>query len=153
MAKVVRFEKTGGPEVLKLVEADVRAPREGELKLKVRAIGLNRAESMFRSGQYLEAPKLPAGLGYEAAGTVSAVGPGVGGFAVGDVVSVIPGFSMNDYACYGTEAVVPAASAVKHPASLSFEQAAAVWMQYVTAYGALVDIAHVAKGDAVVITA
>lgn len=153
MATVVRFEKTGGPEVLKLVEADVRAPRAGELKLNVRAIGLNRAESMFRSGQYLEAPRLPAGLGYEAAGTVLAVGPGVTGFAVGDVVSTIPGFSMNDYSCYGTEAVVPAVSAVKHPASLSFEQAAAIWMKYVTAYGALVDIGKLTKGDHVVITA
>lgn len=153
MAKVVRFDRTGGPEVLKLVDADVRPPAAGELKIQVRAIGLNRAESMFRSGQYLEQPKLPAGLGYEAAGTVISVGPGVSDFAIGDVVSVIPGFSMNNYSCYGTEAVVPAGSAVKHPSSLSFEQAAATWMQYMTAYGALVAIGKVARDDAVVITA
>lgn len=153
MAKVVRFDRTGGPEVLKLVDAEVRTPGSGELKMQVHAIGLNRAEAMFRSGQYLEAPKLPCGLGYEAAGIATAVGPGVTGFAVGDVVSVIPGFSMNQYACYGSEAVVPVGSAVKHPASLSFEQAAAVWMQYMTAYGALVAIGGVKKGDVVVITA
>ena len=153
MAKVVRFDRTGGPEVLKLVEADVRPPGPGELKMDVHAIGLNRAESMFRLGQYLEAPQLPSGLGYEAAGVVSAIGPGVTGFAVGDVVSVIPGFSMNKYACYGSEAVVPVGSTVKHPASLSFEQAAATWMQYMTAYGALVAIGGVKQGDAVVITA
>jgi NADPH:quinone reductase-like Zn-dependent oxidoreductase len=153
MAQVVRFDSVGGPEVLKLVEAEVRAPRAGELKIEVHAIGLNRAEAMFRSGMYLEEPKLPAGLGYEASGVVTAVGPGVNGFAVGDIVSVIPGFSMNDYSCYGTEAVVPVASTVMHPASLSFEQAAACWMQYMTAYGALIDIAGLRKGDAVVIPA
>ena len=153
MAKVVRFERLGSPEVLKLVDAEVRSPGPGEIKMNVRAIGLNRAEAMFRSGHYLESPKLPSGLGYEAAGTVSAVGPDVTGFAVGDPVSVIPGFSMNSYACYGTEAVVPARSVVKHPASLSFEQAAAAWMQYMTAYGALVAIGGVKRDDAVVITA
>ena len=152
-AKVVRFDRTGGPEVLKLVDMQLREPGPGELRMKVHAIGLNRAEAMFRSGQYLEPPNLPAGLGYEAAGTVQAVGAGVSGFAVGDAISVIPGFSMNRYACYGDAAIVPAASAVKHPASLSWQEAAAVWMQYMTAYGALVDIAHVSRGDAVVITA
>lgn len=153
MAKVVRFEQLGGPEVLKLVDTEVRAPQADELKLDVRAIGLNRAEAMFRAGHYLETPKLPCGLGYEAAGVVTAVGPGVTGFKAGDVVSVIPGFSMNQYACYGTEAVVPARSVVKHPTSLSFEQAASVWMQYMTAYGALVAIAGVKHGDFVVIPA
>jgi NADPH:quinone reductase-like Zn-dependent oxidoreductase len=153
MARVVRFHKIGGPEVLKIEEIDVPPPGKGEVQISIKALGLNRAESMFRSGQYLETPRLPAGLGYEAAGTVSAVGPGVRGFAVGDVVSVIPGFSQNDYPCYGTEAVVPAGSAVKHPSSLSFEQAAAIWMKYVTAYGALVAIGNVQKDDVVVITA
>jgi NADPH:quinone reductase-like Zn-dependent oxidoreductase len=108
---------------------------------------------MFRGGQYLEAPIFPAGLGYEAAGAVQAVGQGVRGFAVGDAISVIPGFSMNQYSCYGEQAIVPAASAVKHPANLTWEQAAAAWMQYMTAYGALIDIARLARGDAVVITA
>lgn len=153
MAKVVRFERLGGPEVLKLVDAEVRSPGPGEIKINVRAIGLNRAEAMFRAGHYLESPKLPSGLGYEAAGVISAVGPDVKGFAVGDTVSVIPGFSMNEYACYGSEAVVPVASAVKHPASLSFVDAAAVWMQFMTAYGALVAIGGVKRDDAVVITA
>lgn len=153
MAKVVRFDRLGGPEVLKLVNADVRAPQANELKIDVHAIGLNRAEAMFRSGHYLESPKLPCGLGYEASGVVAAVGPGVSEFRVGDTVSVIPGFSMNKYACYGTEAVVPVGSVVKHPATLTYEQAAASWMQYMTAYGALVAIAGVKQGDFVIIPA
>ena len=95
MAKVVRFHKVGGPEVLKIEEIDVPPPKKGEVQISIKAIGLNRAESMFRSGQYLEDPKLPAKLGYEAAGTVAAIGPGVQGFKVGDAVSVIPSFSLN----------------------------------------------------------
>jgi NADPH:quinone reductase len=153
MARVVRFHKTGGPEVLQIDEIDIGAPGAGELRLRVHAIGLNRAEAMFRSGMYLETPVLPAKLGYEAAGTVEAIGAGVTGFAIGDKVSVIPSFSMTQYGMYGDQAIVPAAAAVKHPTNLSWEQAAATWMQYMTAYGALVDVMHVAAGDAVIITA
>ena len=72
MARVVRFHKIGGPEVLQIEELDVPPPGKGEVQIAVKALGLNRAESMFRSGEYLEDPKLPATLGYEAAGTVDA---------------------------------------------------------------------------------
>lgn len=153
MPNVVRFHETGGPEVLKLEELDVPPPGKGEVQIRVRALGLNRAEAMFRSGQYLEDPKLPARLGYEAAGTVAALGPDVTGFKVGDAVSTIPSFSMNAYGVYGELVNVPAHAVVHHPASLSWEEAAAVWMQYLTAYGALIDIARLTKGDTVVIPA
>jgi NADPH:quinone reductase len=152
MARVIRFHKTGGPEVLQIDEVDVGAPGRGELRLRVHAFGLNRAEAMFRSGMYLEQPKLPGRLGYEAAGTVEAIGEGVTGFAIGDKVSTIPAFSMNQYSVYGEQAI-PAAATVKHPDNLSWEQAAAIWMQYLTAYGALIDVAQLVPGDAVIITA
>src|SRR5262249_14870417 len=87
MARVVRFHQTGGPEVLRIEQMEVPPPGKGEVQINIKALGLNRAESMFRRGQYLEAPKLPARLGYEAAGTVAALGPGVQGFKVGDAVS------------------------------------------------------------------
>ncbi|MDD5037405.1 MAG: zinc-dependent alcohol dehydrogenase family protein [Methylococcaceae bacterium] len=153
MAKVVRFHQTGGPEVLQIGDESVPAPAAGEVQIKVSAIGLNRAEAMFRSGRYLEAPQLPARLGYEAAGTITAIGEGVGGFAVGDAVSTVPSFSMSQYGVYGELVNVPASAAVKHPPSLSWEQAAAVWMQYVTAYGALVEIADLKAGEYVLIPA
>lgn len=153
MARVVRFHKTGGPEVLQIDQVDIGAPGPGELRLRVHAIGLNRAEAMFRSGMYLEQPKLPSRLGYEAAGAVEAIGEGVTGFAIGDKVSTIPAFSMNQYAVYGEQAIVPATATVKHPDNLSWEQATAIWMQYVTAYGGLIDVARLAPGDAAIITA
>ena len=153
MAKVVRFHKTGGPEVLKIEDIEVSPPGKGELQIRIHALGLNRAESMFRSGQYLEGPKLPARLGYEAAGTVAAIGPDVQGFKIGDAVSVIPSFSLNDYGLYGDLANAPAHAVTHHPTSLSWSQAAAVWMQYVTAYGALIDIGGLTKGDTIAIPA
>jgi NADPH:quinone reductase-like Zn-dependent oxidoreductase len=74
MAKIVRFHRTGGPEVLKTEEVPSREPGKGEAKLRVQAIGLNRAESLFMHGHYLEPTQLPATLGYEAAGVVAGVG-------------------------------------------------------------------------------
>ncbi|MGO9674018.1 MAG: zinc-dependent alcohol dehydrogenase family protein [Methylocella sp.] len=153
MSRVVRFNETGSPEVLRVVDLDVRRPGKGEVRICVKAIGLNRAESMFRAGQYLEQPKFPAGLGYEAAGEIESIGEGVEGFAVGDAVSVVPAFSLNDYGLYGELVLAPAHAVVKHPASLSFVEAAAAWMMYLTAYGALIEIAKLAAGDFVLIPA
>jgi NADPH:quinone reductase-like Zn-dependent oxidoreductase len=153
MARVVRFHKVGGPEVLQIEDVPVPPPGKGEVQIKIKAIGLNRAESMFRRGQYLESPKLPARLGYEAAGTVSAIGTGVQGFKVGDAVSTIPSFSQNEYGIYGEVANVPVHAVTHHPASLSWEKAAAIWMQYTTAYGALIDIGKLKKGDTILIPA
>jgi len=153
MARVVRFHKTGGPEVLQVEEVAVPPPGKGEVQISVKALGLNRAESMFRSGQYLENPKLPARLGYEAAGPVAAIGPGVQGFKIGDAVSTIPSFSLNDYGLYGDLANAPVHAVTHHPKSLSWEEAAAVWMQYLTAYGALIDIGKLTKDDTILLPA
>ena len=153
MPKIVRFHEVGGPEVLKIEEETLKQPGKGEVRLKVQAVGLNRAESMFMRDQYVEQPKLPAGLGYEAAGVVEAVGPDVDKNWVGKRVAMIPAFSMNDYAMLGEEVIAPAAALGEYPANLSPVEGAAIWMQYLTAYGALIAIAHLAKGDFVVIPA
>ena len=87
MPKIIRFHETGGADVLQIEDLPLEEPGESEVRLKVEAIGLNRAEVMFREGQYLEDPELPSRLGYEAAGIVDAVGPGVGEFQIGDCVS------------------------------------------------------------------
>lgn len=153
MTRVVRFHKVGGPEVLQIDDIDVRPPGPGEVCIAVKALGLNRAESMFRSGRYLEEPKVPTRLGYEAAGTIEAIGPGVDGFKLGDAVSTIPAFSISEHGVYGELAIVPARAVVRHPASLSWTDAAAIWMQYATAYGALIGIADLKAGDTVLIPA
>src|SRR5690349_21600423 len=135
MAKIVRFHQTGGPEVLQLEDLPVPAPGPGEVRIKVAAIGLNRAEVMFRQGRYLEQPELPSLLGYEASGTIDEVGPEVSGLSPGDRVSSIPAFSMRKYGVYGEVAILPAYAVTKYPENLSPVEAAAIWMQYLTAYG------------------
>lgn len=153
MARIVRFHTTGGPEVLRVEDLEVAAPKAGEVQIEVKALGINRAEVMYRSGQYTFEPRFPATLGYEAAGRVRAVGEGVEGFAVGDAVSVIPAFSFSDYGMYGEVVNAPLHAVVKHPPQLSFEEAAATWMMFVTAYGALVEFGELKAGEAVLIRA
>jgi NADPH:quinone reductase-like Zn-dependent oxidoreductase len=138
---------------LRIEEEPSKQPGKGEVRLKVRAVGLNRAELMFMRDQYVEHPKLPGGLGYEAAGLVEAVGPDVDKSWIGKPVSTIPSFAMNDYAMLGEEVIAPGAALGEYPPNLSPVEGAAIWMQYLTAYGALIAIAQVTKGDFVVITA
>ena len=153
MPKIVLFYQTGAAEVLKLEELPLVEPGEGEVRLKVAAIGLNRAEVMFRQGLYLEPPVLPSRLGYEAAGVVDAVGPGVSGVKIGDRVSTIPSFSVGAYGVYGESAIVPAYAVASYPEKLTPSQGASIWMQYLTAYGALVEFGQLKATDSVLITA
>lgn len=152
-AKIVRFHETGNPEVLKLEEMALPEPDNGEVRLRVHAIGLNRAEVMFRRGHYLVAPKFPSKIGYEASGIVEAVGPGVDQKILGMKLSSVPCFDLGKYGVYGEVAILPAYALAAYPEKLSFVEATSIWMQYMTAYGALVHYGKVSKGDYVLITA
>ncbi|KRP87767.1 NADPH:quinone reductase [Bradyrhizobium pachyrhizi] len=153
MARGVRFHQHGGPEVLRIEEIAVAAPARREVQIRVKALGLNRAEASLRRGSYIETATLPSGLGLEAAGIVAAIGEGVEEFAPGDAVSIVPPVSMVRWPAHAELATFPAELVVKHPPALGFETAAAVWMQYLTAFGALVDLAGLGRGEFVVITA
>lgn len=152
-AKVVRFHKLGGPEVLQLEDTPIPEPGPGEVRLRIQAIGLNRAEIMFRRGQYLIEPHLPAHNGYEAAGVVESVGEGVDKKMIGKKYSTVPSFNLNDYGVYGEVAIVPAYALAEYPEKLTPVEATSIWMQYLTAYGALIHYAKITKGDFVLITA
>lgn len=153
MSKIVKFYELGGPEVLKLEDVPLQEPGPGEVRLRVEACGLNRAEVLFIRGHYIEQPRLPGRVGYEAAGVVDAVGEGVDKAWLGKKVATLPGFSMNDYGVLGEQAVVPAQVLGEYPDIFSSSQGAAIWMQYLTAYGALVYLGKVQAGDFVVIPA
>ena len=153
MSKIIRFHQTGGPDVLQIDNVDVAAPKAKEVQIRVKALGINRAEIMYRTGQYVIEPQFPAVLGYEAAGIVEAVGPDVTEFVVGDTVSVVPAFSFADYGLYGELVNAPAHAVVKHPENLSFIEAAATWMMFVTAYGALIEFGKLEAGETVLIGA
>src|SRR5690349_12194294 len=123
MATVVRFEETGGPEVLRVEQADVGEPGPGQVRIRHAAVGLNFADTYFRLGYY-PAP-LPAGMGVEAAGTIEAVGEGVTGFSTGDRVT----YTGSPLGAYATARVMPAASLFHLPDSIPFEVAAASTMR------------------------
>lgn len=153
IVKVVRVNEIGDASVLTIDEETRPTINAKEVRIKVKAIGLNRAEIMFRTGTYIEQPELPAKIGYEASGIIEEVGADVEGFKVGDHVSTIPAFSMNQYGVYGEEAVVPASAITRYPENMSFQQGTALWMQYLTAYGAFVEVSNLQAGQSILITA
>lgn len=153
MSKTVVFHEAGTPEVLKVEQVEVAYPGSQEVRIQVKSIGINRADAMYRQGMYIENPVFPAQLGYEAAGVVEAVGSEVSNLAVGDVVNVIPGFSLHNYASYGQYINMPAYAIHKYPSNLSFDEAASVWTSYLTMYGMVVHSGQLKAGQFVVINA
>jgi NADPH:quinone reductase-like Zn-dependent oxidoreductase len=154
MARTVRFHEVGGPEVLRLEDVPVGEPGPGEVRIRVDAIGVNRAEALFRSDRYIEPVKqLPARLGNEAAGVVEAAGPDVTGFAAGQAISVLPVFSHNDHGVYAERAIVPATALVPRPQTVDAVSGASVWMPYLTAYGGMVEVGGLRPGDVAVVNA
>ncbi|MBG6290157.1 zinc-dependent alcohol dehydrogenase family protein [Pseudomonas nitroreducens] len=151
--RAVRFHQFGGPEVLRIEPVEGRQPGVNEVSIRVKALGLNRAEALLRTDRYIESPQFPSGLGLEATGVVEAVGSAVRGFAPGDAVSVLPPTSMQQDPTHAERLVVPQARLVKNPPGQAWSDAAATWMQYLTAYGALIQVAGLREGDFVVITA
>jgi NADPH2:quinone reductase len=128
MAKAVRFHETGGPEVLRYEDVEVGDPGPGQVRLRHEAVGLNFADTYFRSGLY--PVPLPAGMGVEAAGVVEAVGEGVTNVAAGDRVTYT-GF-INTLGAYSTERLCPAAPLIKLPQGITCETAAAMTMRGLT---------------------
>ena len=153
MPTIVRFHELGGPDVLRFEDVPQQQPGRREVRLRVQSAGLNRAESAYMRGRYLEQPELPSRIGYEVSGVVEAVGEGVDESWVGKPVATIPGFSQNRYGTLGEEAIVPVSALAEYPGKLSAEEGAAIWMQYLTAYGALVHYGAVTAGDFVSIPA
>ncbi|MBR8066724.1 quinone oxidoreductase [Burkholderia ambifaria] len=149
MAHAVRFHETGGPDVLRWEEVDVGEPGPGQVRLRHEAVGLNFADTYFRSGLYPVA--LPAGIGVEAAGVVEAVGPGVTNVAVGDRVTYT-GF-LNTLGAYSTERLIAAAPLVRLPAGIACETAAAMTMRGLTSAYLLRRIHAFAPGDTILLHA
>ncbi|HEX6571806.1 MAG TPA: quinone oxidoreductase [Steroidobacteraceae bacterium] len=129
MAKAIRLHRTGAPEVLQLENVEVGAPGPGQVRLRQAAVGLNFADTYFRTGLY--PVPLPAGMGVEASGVVDAVGDGVTNVQPGDRVTYT-GF-VNTLGAYATERLMPAAPLIRLPAAISFETAAAMTMRGLTA--------------------
>ncbi|AKH41523.1 NADPH:quinone reductase-like Zn-dependent oxidoreductase [Altererythrobacter atlanticus] len=152
MAKVIRIHELGGPEVLNIEELAVGAPGAGEVRIRVEAVGLNRAEAMYRAGRYPVKPQLPSLIGYEGVGVIEEVGPGATTYEIGQRVCVLPMIRQGEYGIWGEEAIVPESILLPAPTGLSSAEAASIWMQYMTAF-ALIEVANIGIGDGVLIRA
>ncbi|AIO41964.1 quinone oxidoreductase [Burkholderia latens] len=147
MPKAIRYDHPGGPDVMKWVDVEVGAPKAGEVRIRQHAVGLNYIDVYFRTGLYPQ--PLPGGLGMEAAGEVTAVGDGVTAFKAGDRVAYVgqpPG-------AYAQERVMPAERLVKLPDGISYDDAASVMLQGLTAHYLLRRTYPVKAGDTILIHA
>ncbi|EDT40223.1 quinone oxidoreductase family protein [Burkholderia ambifaria] len=147
MPKAIRYDQPGGPDVMKWVDVEVGAPKAGEVRIRQHAVGLNYIDVYFRTGLYPQ--PLPGGLGMEAAGEVTAVGDGVTAFKAGDRVAYVgqpPG-------AYAQERVMPAERLVKLPDGISYDDAASVMLQGLTAHYLLRRTYPVKAGDTILIHA
>src|ERR1700735_4750600 len=154
MSRVVVFDEFGGPDVMHVVDEPAVGPAAGEVRARIEALPANPLDQMMRSGASPAPVPLPhARLGIEGTGVVDALGPEVTGRAIGDpvILTAIPDANVRgSYAEYTT---VPASRVIARPAGLTITEAAAIWVGYSTAYGALVEKAGMRPGDHVLITA
>jgi NADPH:quinone reductase-like Zn-dependent oxidoreductase len=153
MIRGVRIHEFGGPEVLRIEEVEVEEPGEGEVRVRIRAIGINRTEITLRSGRSPAKPPLPTKIGWEAAGEIEAIGAEVKGFEIGDRVALVPAYAASRYGLYGESSLAPARSLIKIPDTVGFEQAAATWTAYGTAWAGLIALGRLAAGQTVLVPA
>ncbi|HZB89435.1 MAG TPA: quinone oxidoreductase [Terracidiphilus sp.] len=144
--KAIQIHETGGPDVLRLDELPIPEPGPGQVLIRVEAVGVNYIETYFRKGVYKAT--LPMTLGSEAAGTVEKLGPGVTGFAEGDMVA-----SVSVAGSYAEYALAPAEKLIKVPSRLSPESAAAAMLQGMTAHYLAYSTFELKAGDTALVHA
>jgi NADPH:quinone reductase-like Zn-dependent oxidoreductase len=135
--RAIWITKTGGPEVLEVREGADPTPGAGQVRVRVKAAGLNFAEVMARQGLYPDAPKTPFVAGYEAAGIIDAVGEGVTKLSVGMRV-----MAMSRFGAHADTLVTSAQLVVPMPDAMTFEEGAATPVNYLTAYHMLFRVAN-----------
>lgn len=148
----LRFHEFGGVDVLGIDSVPVRDVRPDEVRFDVLAFALNRADLMFIRGEHYTMPEFPSLIGSEAVGIVTATGSAVREFSIGDRVTSIPFFSL-EHGVHGETAVLPARFLTHVPSELSDIEACSIWMEYLTSYFALVEVAGVGSADAVLVRA
>ena len=147
MARVIKFKKYGGPNVLKLEPLDQLEPAVGEVRIQMKALALNRANSMFRDGNYLVDASFPSRIGSEGTGLIDAVGKGVTNFKVGQRVNLLPpaneseGGYAADFNIVHQDLLLPA------PDGLTDRQAATAWVPFLTLYHLFVEQGLAGTGE------
>lgn len=147
--RAIAIARPGGPEVLTVVDRPLPEPSRGEVRVRVRATAVNRADLIQRMGAYPAPPDAPPDIpGLEIAGEVDALGPGVTRLAVGDRV-----FGLVGGGGYAEAVVTHERALARIPESLSFEQAAAIPEAFITAHDAIVGQANLAGGECLLVHA
>lgn len=151
--KAAVFEELGRPDVVRIEEMSPGEPGDGQALIKVTSAGVNRADLLFLAGRYYRKPSFPSRLGKEAAGSVQAAGPNTS-LKVGDRVALLPAaLHESQHGGFAEYVVAPETVLIKSPESVADEIAGAIWMSYLTAWGALNHTARVERGQHVVVTA
>lgn len=150
---VVRLGAVGLPaDVLRIERTDRPEPRAGEVGIRVKAFALNRADWLYARGWHYTKPVVGSRIGSECAGVVEAIGTGVMHLRPGDRVASVP-FDTSAYGVQGDYAIVPERYTAPWPADLSSIEATSVWMQYLTAYFAFIEVGALGPCDHVLVTA
>ncbi|MHA6195294.1 zinc-dependent alcohol dehydrogenase family protein [Pseudomonas wadenswilerensis] len=152
MSRMIRIHKFGQAEVLKIEELPTPAPAAGEVQIRVQAIGVSWYDVLWRQNLAPSQARLPAGIGHEMAGVVTAVGEGVEDLAVGDKVASFPATSPNDHPVYGEIIVLPRSALTRYPDILTPIEASVHYTPFLMAYFAYVDLARAKAGQTALIT-
>ena len=161
--RIVRFNKFGSPEVLQIFEEKLKIPNLDEVRIRIKAFGVNQGEVMYREGRYVSKPNFPSRLGSEGSGIIDLIGNNNKQYKIGDEVTIIPFLSWdkhgnwtsdssNKYGTYGDTAIVPDWTIAKKIPHQSYEESSAIWAQYLTAWGGLVYNSNIEKRKCCIFT-
>ena len=161
--RIVRFNKFGSPEVLQIFEEKLKIPNHDEVRIRIKAFGVNQGEVMYREGRYVSKPNFPSRLGSEGSGIIDLIGNNNKQYKIGDEVTIIPFLSWdkhgnwtsdssNKYGTYGDTAIVPDWTIAKKIPHQSYEESSAIWAQYLTAWGGLVYNSNIEKRKCCIFT-
>jgi NADPH:quinone reductase-like Zn-dependent oxidoreductase len=143
--KVIRFYKTGRPDVLNIEEIQLSQSKANEVLVRVQAVTVSRPDLLWREGTYFEEPEFPAQIGYDAAGIVESVGPEVKTLKAGDRVSTFAATSLLDYTAHAEAIIYPETALLVYPRNVTPIQAAAVNTGLFTAHFALLELAYLKR--------
>lgn len=152
MSRMIRFHKFGQAEVLKCEDVATPQPAAGEVQVRVQAIGISWYDVLWRQNLAPSHARLPAGIGHEMAGVVTALGAGVDDLAIGDKVASFPATSPNEHPVYGEVIVLPRNALTRYPDILSPIEASVHYTPLLIAYFAYVDLARAKAGQTALVT-
>lgn len=153
MTRIAKFYEYGGPEVLRVESINPHEPGPGEVRVRMKAIALNRANALFREGNYLYEATFPSRIGTEGVGVIEAISTGVDGFEVGQRVNILPPDNESESGYAADVNIVPKEKLLPAPDGLGDRQAATAWIPFLTVYHLFVEQGQAAEGRWIILPA